>query len=419
MGDLRRELWWLGRDGAALVILALAALLAVLAVTLGTQEVQLQREHIAALRSDDARERAASLEAHAEDPGSVAYYSFHLTYSPPSPLAFAALGTRATHPWQHRVRMLAIEGQIYETDPGNPELVETGRLDYAFVAAIVLPLLVIGLLHDLFARERRHGRLEWLLATARDGLGVFRRRALVRAGLLWIALGVPLVGGAVINGTPLTPTLGVLGWVGVHIAFWALVCWFVARRVDPAATVATVLVGLWALTVICLPPVGALIGERAVSVPSGGALLLAQREKVNDAWDLPKDATMTPFLEQHPEWTDFAQVERPFEWKWYYAFQQVGDQAVADDSQALRTALRKRDRIMAGIALLSPPLLVERGLERLALTNVDGYLRYELCVRDFHADLREHYYPALFREAPRGPTPNYTPCDTLPQEPPA
>ena len=52
---------------------------------------------------------------------------------------------------------------------------------------------------------------------------------------------------------------------------------------------------------------------------------MLQRESVNDAWDLPKEETMQVFLERHPEWADHAKIERPFEWKWYYAFQQVGD----------------------------------------------------------------------------------------------
>lgn len=49
---------------------------------------------------------------------------------------------------------------------------------------------------------------------------------------------------------------------------------------------------------------------------------------VNDAWDLPKEATMTPFLERHPQWHNTSKVGQDFEWKGYYAFQQIGDQIV-------------------------------------------------------------------------------------------
>ena len=76
--------------------------------------------------------------------------------------------------------------------------------------------------------------------------------------------------------------------------------------------------------------------ETAVPLPDGGDILLTQREAVNDAWDLPKSATMDPFVERHPEWADYTEISQSFEWKWYYAFQQVGDQTVEPLSLAYR-----------------------------------------------------------------------------------
>ena len=55
-----------------------------------------------------------------------------------------------------------------------------------------------------------------------------------------------------------------------------------------------------------------------------------QREAVNDAWDLPKSSTMEQFYESQPEWSDSSPLGDDFHWKWYYAFQQVGDETAAD-----------------------------------------------------------------------------------------
>ena len=146
-------------------------------------------------------------------------------------------------------------------------------------------------------------------------------------------------------------------------------------------------------------PVGAKSAvEGGIAVPNGGDILLTQRETVNDAWDLPKSATMEPFLVVHPEWTDYAEVNRPFEWKWYYAFQQVGDQAAQPLSEALYEGMAARDAAMAKVAMLSPALLSERALMALAETDVSQHLRYVTCARDFHAGLRHFYYPMLFGE---------------------
>lgn len=124
---------------------------------------------------------------------------------------------------------------------------------------------------------------------------------------------------------------------------------------------------------------------------------MTQREAVNDAWDLPKTTTMTAFAERHPQWAAYTAVERPFEWKWYCAFQQVGDQKAQALSQAYTAGRMTRDRLAGWLAITAPPVLLERSLQSLARTDLRASLAYEARVRAFHASLREFYYPKLFR----------------------
>ena len=161
--------WWL-------VALALSAL----AVAAGLAEVKQQRATIARLVQADDADRIQVLQSQ-KDWGSAAYHVFHLTYDPPSAFAFAALGQRDHAAWKHRVRLLALEGQIHERDAGNPVLALVGRFDFAVLAAFVLPLVLIALLHDLRAAERAGGRHDLLEATAGDAAALWRLRALLRA----------------------------------------------------------------------------------------------------------------------------------------------------------------------------------------------------------------------------------------------
>ena len=91
-------------------------------------------------------------------------------------------------------------------------------------------------------------------------------------------------------------------------------------------------------------------------------------------------------------------VERPFEWKWYFAFQQVGDQKAQALSEAYTTGRLKRDQLAGWLAVLAPPVLLERALQALARSDLRSALAYEAKVRAFHAKLREFYYPKLFRD---------------------
>lgn len=176
--DLIRETRFLAKQGYVVGFLLVVFALTSFAIVSGVNEIREQQETLVRLQAKDATEREHILtEQH--DYGSAAYYSFHLTYSEPQPLAFAAMGQRDVTSWKHRIRMLALEGQIYETDAQNPELSLAGFFDFAFIVSILLPLFVILLLHDLRAGEREAGRYDLLLVSAKRQGSLWAARALI------------------------------------------------------------------------------------------------------------------------------------------------------------------------------------------------------------------------------------------------
>jgi len=395
MSALSREFWFLTRDRAALLWLGLAFMAAAIAVFLGLQEVSDQRASIADLIEADQIEREI-VAADQADWGSAAYYSFHLTYDEPSNFAFAALGQRDVAPWKHRIRMLALEGQIYETDTSNPDFALIGRFDFGFVASLLAPLFLIMILHDLRSRERAAGRLDLLDATASSN-GIWRYRSLLRTVLLWACLAIPLWIGGLISGSSLSTLFVASLIVLTHLLFWWGVSTLVTKRGWSSPVNLVGLLGAWVLFAVIVPGAIKAGVNTAVPVPDGGDILLTQREAVNDAWDLPKEATYEPFVERHPELKEYAKTDVPFEWKWYYAFQQVGDQKAEELSQAYMNGRVKRDQIAGVLAVLSPPVLTDRLLQSQARTNTAASLAYEQSVRSYHGQLRAWYYPRMFR----------------------
>lgn len=399
---LRRETAFLMRDRAVWAWWGLVLCLSVLAVTAGLAEVRQQKATIARLVEADLQDRSAVLKAQ-KDWGGAAYYSFHLTVDPPSDFAFAALGRRDDAAWKHRVRMLALEGQIHERDAGHPVLALIGRFDFAFFAAFVLPLVLIVLLHDLRASERVAGRHDLLVATAGGAARLWHMRAALRAGGVFVAAALPLLVAGGVSGTAAPSLLAAGGLLLVYLLFWTLLCAGLAAWRQTGEVILAVLVALWILLGVVLPGAGRMAIDRAVLVPSGADIIMAQREAVNDAWDLPKTTTMAAFVERHPQWADFTAMQRPFEWKWYFAFQQVGDQKAQALSEAYAAGRQQRDRLAGWLAWVAPPVLLERSLQALAGTDVPATLAYEARVRAFHAELRNFYYPMLFRNEPFDP----------------
>ena len=402
MKALLRELRFLARDRGAALWIALALLLSAAATGFGIAEVREQRATIATLLEEDAKDRADAISKQ-EDWGGAAYAAFHLTYAPPSDFAFAALGQRDTAPWLHRVRMLSLEGQIHEADTTNADFGLIGRFDFAFLAASVAPLLLILLLYDLRGGERVAGRHDLLVATAGKPSRLWLPRAGVRFAGLVLALLVPFWIGAALEGSePRTVLAASALVIGALLVWWLIVEGIGRLRASPPVLL-TALVGIWLTLALLVPALSRAAIEAATPVPDGAEILMIQREAVNDAWDIPKEATMTPFLARHPEWKSLGTVEKPFEWKWYYAFQQVGDMQAEPIARAYREGRLARDRAAGLAAVLSPAALVERGFERLAHTDTHSMIAYEDSVRAFHTKLRAFHYPQFFRDPPYDP----------------
>jgi len=416
MGSLFRELKLALRDRVVLFAILGVCLLSTYSVTNGLTESADEQATIERVTKLANQDRQHSL-AQQSDAGSAAYYAFHFTYDPPSSLAFVARGVRDDLPWKHRVRMLALEGQIYETDSGNPELSRIGKLDFAFVAAFLMPLLSILLLYDLRAVELRNNRWAFLSVTSGNGNRLLFLRATLRTVLLFIGLIVPFIVSAMMNDAGLGGMMLVISAVLLNLIFWCFIAQAIFTRVESGPTTAALLLGCWFVLSVIIPVGGKLIVEQVIIVPKGGEILLTQREAVNDAWDLPKEATMTPFFERYPQWVDSPKLVKSFEWKWYYAFQQVGDQTVEQVSEQLRTGIARRDHAMSFVSLASPPLLTKRLLARAANTDIASFQRYDTCVRNFHSSLREFYYPMLFGDTEYSSEyilnlPAFVPCET-------
>ena len=399
---LNREVGHLTRSKFIVLCLLATLIMSGLAVYGGQQEVNSQLTIIAELIELNDNELKLA-RAEQSDWGGLAYSSLHLVYDEPSSFAFAALGQRENEPWKHRVRALALEGQIYERDVGNPVLALVGSFDFAFFGGVVLPLLLIVLLHDLKSQERESRRLSLLVASSGAASSPFRLRAILIALLVALASAVPLVLGALLSGASMTTMGASLLVLVLNVGFWSYLCYAVANKEQASATLLGQLLGIWVVLVIVVPTTGRLFIQYAVPVPSGADIQMTQREAVNDAWDLPKEVTMQAFVERHPEWRPYADVTQPFEWKWYYAFQQVGDQTAEPLSRAYMEGRSSRDQWGWVVAALSPPALFERVYQTLAETDMASQLSYEMQVRQFHKRLRHFYYPRLFLGEPFDP----------------
>nr|WP_145551056.1 DUF3526 domain-containing protein [Variovorax boronicumulans] len=383
---------------ALLLLLALSSL----AVWSGAREVarqQLSLERLAPLQQQDLATQLAKPLARG-DAGSAAYYGQHPTWSPPSDTAFLATGLRDSAPLLLRVRALALQSQLHEGESFNPELALAGRFDWAFVLVYLGPLVLIALLYDLVSGERRAGRLGTLLALPGAGARLWLRRAGLRAALVVLCLLLPVAAGALALGTPPVALASAVAATLAYAGFWTGLALLVGARGRSPAAHATALMGCWVLLTLVLPTLAQTALTRALPASQGVELALAQREQVHGAWDQPREETMARFFASHPQWQDTAPLPAGFHWKWYFAFQQLGDEAVAADVQAWRTTLLARQRWTERLGWLLPGVGVQAALHRQAATDLPALLAQQDAVTAFHTQLRGYFYPHLFADKP-------------------
>ncbi|MFA6032210.1 MAG: DUF3526 domain-containing protein [Myxococcota bacterium] len=398
----RHEWRLLMRQRLAAISLALLAVLSSAAAIAGLTEVHRQQQVIDRIEPQQQADEAAiarwvSMDG---DAGNAAYYTAHATWDAPSQMAFAALGQRDVAPYILRIRALGLEGQLQESESYNAELALPGRFDWAFVLTYLLPIFLIGLLHDAKSSEREARRAQMLALMAQSERWLWIRRIALRAGLAWLAVTAPLVAGGFATDAPWAAMAPFVLTSLVYALIWTILILLIARASRASVANAAILSALWLIITLIVPTLALLVINDRHPVRQGVELTLAQREEVHAGWDRPKAETMAEFIRLYPEWADLAAVKGGFHWKWYYAFQHLGDQAVAPQVVAYRQALLARDAETQALGWVLPAVGVQYRLHRLAQTDLRGQLDYQDRIRAFHAELRRYYYPYVFNERP-------------------
>lgn len=401
-GLWRQEASLFLKQRLALPVLLLITILSIASIWAGMAEIARQKETIARIQPQQANDVAAIAKwvSKEGDAGNAAYYTFHATWDNPSALAFAAIGQRDVAPFILRVRALGLEAQVYESENYNAELALPGRFDWAFVLTYLAPLFVIVLLHDLKSGEREAGRFTLLAAMARSETGLWRRRIVLRIGLLWLALVLPFAAGGFLSGAAFGGILIFCAVSAAYLVFWTALCLLVNGKGWSSVTNAATLAASWLVLTLILPALAHLGINAAVPVRQGVELTLEQREKIHGGWDRPKEETMQAFFKVHPEWRNTKPVEGGFHWKWYYAFQHLGDLAAAPQAKAYRAGLEARDQMTSRIGFVLPAVGLQALLHRTAQTDLRAGLQYQDRIRAYHEELRRFYYPYLFNDMP-------------------
>jgi len=387
--------------GAAVAILLLLALGVYVAWRGGQNEEAAQASRAAAEAAyEDQLDFLLSVYQPTTDAGEVLYYVAFPATQPSLPVASLSRGRAAVESENLRIRLLSLEGQLYEHETVNPRLAAAGYLDLTFLLIALLPLFIIAISYDLVSGEREGGtwNLVRLSAAPRRLLAV---KLLSRAILVGSVVMAVMALAALVAGVELDGRAGwVFGLHALHTVFWFAICFGVATGRRSSTANAMILTGIWVVLTILAPAALSLANTALHPVPEALELTVEQRQGYHEAWDLPPSVTMESFYRDYPQWSEETVPEDEFSWGWYYAMNHRGDQAARTASRAYREVLRERDAWARRWSLFAPPLATQLALDRLARTDLSAQLDYQAAVRRFHERLQLHFFPHFFANAP-------------------
>ncbi|MBX3278670.1 MAG: DUF3526 domain-containing protein [Acidobacteria bacterium] len=382
---------------AGLIVIFLAGLYA---VEYGRGSIDAQRRVIAATPEIQREHLQKMLAQHAtpDGPGNALYYINFFTAHEPSRFAPLSIGLRDLNPYNLKVRMLTLEGQLYDVEIGNPATLALGNFDLSFLLVFLYPLLIIAFTHNTLSAEQEQGAWTLICAQPLSPLKLLAIKAAIRFAAIVAVWLVTLAAAAVWLRLPVDPRLGLIALTSLsYLAFWFSASLLVMSFGRSSNFNALALLGVWLTLAVLAPAAFNALISTLLPVPEAMEVTVLQREGYHRQWDRPKTDTMQRFFERFPEYADFQAPPDRFSWGWYYAAQHIGDEEATASSSMFRDKLLQRQQWMERLALLTPPINAQASFNCISQTDLHDHLAYLDSVRDFHQQIRMFFYPYLMR----------------------
>ncbi|MBU2891981.1 DUF3526 domain-containing protein [Colwellia sp. D2M02] len=334
--------------------------------------------------------------------GSLAYYAHSPTAWQLSPWTALFVGQSQNNLVAMKVNALALQGQIYNKELINPSKHRTGGFDLGFILAYMLPILIGVLSVNLLSEERQSGRWRLLSAFANHSAKKLIWRALLqRFVLVSLIISLLFISSAVLLSLPFDGMFFTfLALSLTYTAFWFFVAALIMSLNKSSLYNSLAFIASWLVIAVLIPGFIHLGLSSQFTNAEPLKASTTQRLVLNDGWDQDKQAALEEFVQDYPQYREKIAYEADFHWKWYYAMQQLSDLSVAENWNTYIAEQQQKQSWLTRLSVLSPSLLFQMQLNKLAGSDTQAHSAYIDSVRQYHQQIREFIYPYLFNDTP-------------------
>ena len=381
------------------VSLLLITVLGILAIVIGSRHLSHQQDAIAEVNTHQKQHIDRHVSLHNEDLGLLLYYAKFAYIHTLNPLAALSIGQSDVHPTVKRITIKTFEAQKFDADLVNPMNLQSGNLDLSFVIIYLFPLLVIVLTFNVISEETESGTWRLVATQASSKLRFIVSKLSIRLTLLFLVLIFLFLAAKFILNIPINSNfLSMLGLSMLYIIFWFTISYFVIIFKKSSGFNALLLLSIWLFLIILLPAgVNGYISSK-YPLPEALSTAIAQRDGYHTKWDTDKLTTIKKFYQHYPQFKKYGYPTDGFNWLWYYAMQQMGDDDSKSQQDALNEKISVRERTSTQIASIIPNMHIQLAFNQLAGTSMNQHMNYLDETKAFHEKLRLFFYPKIFEE---------------------
>lgn len=354
-----------------------------------TQAAIYQKEHIA---------RNAAF--HKDEIGLLLYYIKFSLVSNTLPINSLAIGQRDVNPSIQSVTIRGLEAQKYDAELHNPNNLLSGNIDFSFVMIYLFPLLIIAFSYNLVSEEKESGTWKIVATQTENTFLYILKLFYIRILSLILLLTIVLFAAVLFLEIPFDTSLLTFYGLGIlYILFWFAISFFIVSLQKNSNFNAVILLTIWLFIIIILPAIINTYVVNKYPIPEALELTVKQRNAYHEKWDMDKKITMDKFYHHYPQFKKYPLPEGEFNWLWYYAMQQAGDDDSAKQSQELENKLQQRNHASQLIAQFIPTLHTQIQLNEIAKSDLGNQLLFLKETKLFHEKMRLYFYPKIFDNA--------------------
>ncbi|MEP1095898.1 MAG: DUF3526 domain-containing protein [Cyclobacteriaceae bacterium] len=389
------------RSKTAVLAFVILFLMGMISILIGKQFLSKQENTIAEITRQQQEHIERNVTYHKDNLGLLLYYVRFALVNETDNLAALSVGQRDVNPSVRSVTIRNLEGQKYDTDLNNPSNLQSGNLDLGFVIIYLFPLFIIATTFNLLSEESETGTWRLIAIQSKSKLRYLLVKLSIRALLLYSVLIMLFLAATVTLSLHLNEKLfAFIALSIVYLTFWFALCfWIVSFQRSSSFNVLTLL-SLWVALALLLPASVNNFVTNRYPVPEALETMIKQRDGYHEKWDLPREATMNKFFAHYPQFEKYASSAPGFNWLWYYAMQQMGDDESAEYSRSMREKIMQREQTSRLISLAIPTMHTQLLFNDVARTSLSNHMRFLDKTDEFHERTRLYFYPKIFQNEP-------------------